>query len=144
MFGFANSLELVSDILENTMVSVHASQVIRTLDKIILSLTKSSISEHDKKKLVELGKLHYHFGLKKEYFKVINIFDLKFYLIVYTVKPLEFFLLTEPNRIKHGFAESELFQYFDVFSVLMHLNDFYGIGSIELEFHCVAYIILKI
>ena len=73
MFGFANSLELVSDILENTMVSVHASQVIRTLDKIILSLTKSSISEHDKKKLVELGKLHYHFGLKKEYFKVINI-----------------------------------------------------------------------
>ncbi len=109
MFGFANSLELVSDILENTMVSVHASQVIRTLDKIILSLTKSSISEHDKKKLVELGKLHYHFGLKKEYFKVINIFDLKFYLIVYTVKPLEFFLLTEPNRIKHGFAESELF-----------------------------------
>lgn len=73
MFCFANSLELVSDILENTMVSVHASQVIRTLDKIILSLTKSSISEHDKKKLVELGKLHYHFGLKKEYFKVINI-----------------------------------------------------------------------
>jgi len=40
---------------------------------------------------------------------------------------------TESNRIKHGFAGSELFQYFDVFfefgsiepnSVLLHLNDF--------------------
>ena len=38
---------------------------------------------------------------------------------------LELFSLTESNRIKHGFAESELFQYFDVFSepnsVLLHL-----------------------
>jgi hypothetical protein len=50
--------------------------------------------------------------------------------------------LAEPNRIKHEFAESELFQYFDVFMIalfdrcffmmyLMHLNDFYEFGSIE-------------
>jgi hypothetical protein len=77
LFGFANGFDSASDMIENTMIKVHASQVIKTFDKVILSLTKSSINEHDKKKLVELGKLHFHFGLTKEYFKVINISDLK-------------------------------------------------------------------
>jgi hypothetical protein len=79
LFGFANSLDSASDMIENTMIKVHASQVIKTFDKIILSITKSSINEQDKKKLFELGKLHYHFGLKKEYFKVINLNNIKFY-----------------------------------------------------------------
>jgi hypothetical protein len=35
---------------------------------------------------------------------------------------LELFSLTEPNRIKHGFAGSELFQYFDVFSSSVRSN----------------------
>jgi len=33
---------------------------------------------------------------------------------------LELFSPTEPNRIKHGFAGSELFQYFYVFSTLFY------------------------
>ena len=53
LFGFANSLDSASDMIENTMIKVHASQVIKTFDKIILSITKSSINEQDKKKLVE-------------------------------------------------------------------------------------------
>ncbi len=36
-------------------------------------------------------------------------------LVLYS-ETLEIFLLTEPNRIKHDFAGSGLFQYFDVFS----------------------------
>ncbi len=46
---------------------------------------------------------------------------------------------TKSNRIKHGFAGSELFRCFFEFgsiepnSVLLHLNDFYEFGSIELE-----------
>jgi hypothetical protein len=47
---------------------------------------------------------------------------------------LEFSSLLEPNPIKHEFAESELFQFIDVFfefnSVLLHLNDFYEFSSI--------------
>ena len=50
-------------------------------------------------------------------------------LVLYS-ETLEIFLLTEPNRIKHDFAGSGLFQYFDFFSssiepnsVLLHLND---------------------
>jgi len=71
MFLFASSLELASDMLKNEMVQLHANQVIETVDKIVILLTKSTISEQEKKALVELGKQHYHFGLKKEYFIVI-------------------------------------------------------------------------
>jgi hypothetical protein len=53
------------------MVQLHANQIISTLDKIVILLTKSIISEKDKKRLVELGKQHYHFGIKKVYFEVI-------------------------------------------------------------------------
>ena len=70
MFLFASNLKLVADMIENKMVHFHANEVIKTLDKIVILLTKSTISEQDKNKLVELGKQHYHFGLKKEYFKV--------------------------------------------------------------------------
>ena len=58
----------------NIQVKEHASKVVRTLDKIVILLTKSTISEQDKKKLFELGKRHYHYGLKIEYFKVIEFY----------------------------------------------------------------------
>jgi hypothetical protein len=71
MFLFASSLELAADMRLNPMVSKHGNQVIKKLDKIVVLLTKSSISEKDKEKLVELGQRHYHFGLKIEHFKVL-------------------------------------------------------------------------
>ena len=67
---------------ENTMIRHHAKLVIDYLDKIVILLTtsSSSISGEDKDKLIDLGKRHYHFGLKKEHFKVI--FDLILYNFV--------------------------------------------------------------
>jgi hypothetical protein len=71
MFVFASNLSLVDDMIKNKTVCYHVTQLIKTLDKIVNLLTcKSTISEHEKNNLVELGKLHYHFGLKKEHFKV--------------------------------------------------------------------------
>jgi len=64
MFVFASSLELVDDMMRNIMVRHHANQVIKILDKIVILLTKSSISEQDKITLFELGKDHYHFQLQ--------------------------------------------------------------------------------
>ena len=82
LFGFASSLDLVNNMMENEQVNEHASQVIKTLDKIIILLTQSSsLNEQDKEKLIKLGQQHYHFGLKKEYFKVYLFFFLKFYLL---------------------------------------------------------------
>ena len=76
MFKFANNLKTVTEMKQNPMVRLHGNQVVETLGKIVILLTKSSISEKDKEKLVELGKKHYHFGLKMEHFKVIYIFSL--------------------------------------------------------------------
>lgn len=71
MFVFASSLSLVDDMIKNKTVCYHVTQLIKTLDKIVNLLTcKSTFSEQEKNNLVELGKLHYHFGLKKEHFKV--------------------------------------------------------------------------
>jgi hypothetical protein len=71
LFGFASSLDLVNHMMENEQVNEHASQVIKTLDKIIILLTQSSsLSEQDKETLIKLGQQHYHFGLKKQYFTV--------------------------------------------------------------------------
>ena len=70
LFGFASNLESSNEMIQNTRVRYHANQVINTLDKIIILLTKSTISKQDKDDLIRLGKLHYHFGLKKDYFKV--------------------------------------------------------------------------
>ena len=70
LFGFASNLESSNEMIKNTRVRYHANQVINTLDKIIILLTKSTISKQDKDDLIRLGQLHYHFGLKKEYFKV--------------------------------------------------------------------------
>jgi hypothetical protein len=75
MFIFANSLELVEDMMKNIMLRHHANQVIKILDKIVILLTKALISEQDKIKLFELGKNHYHFGLKKEHFQVFYYID---------------------------------------------------------------------
>ena len=69
MFLFTNDVDC--DMFENTMIRHHAKLVIDYLDKIVILLTKSSISELDKEKLIDLGKRHFHFGLKKEHFKVI-------------------------------------------------------------------------
>ena len=77
MFVFASSLELVDDMMRNRLVRHHANQVIKILDKIVILLTKSLISEQDKIKLFELGKDHYHFGLKKEHFQVFSFINNK-------------------------------------------------------------------
>ena len=73
MFIFASNLVLVSDMIDNLMVRTHADLVIKKLNDIVILLTKSFISEKDKEKLVELGKQHYHYGIKKEYFKVLFV-----------------------------------------------------------------------
>ncbi len=70
LFGFASSLDLENRMKENSHVINHANQLINTMNKIIVLLTTSSISRQDKDDLIRLGKLHYHFGLKKDYFKV--------------------------------------------------------------------------
>jgi hypothetical protein len=79
MFIFASNLVLVSDMIDNLMVRSHADLVIKTLNDIIILLTKSFISEKDKEKLVELGKQHYHHGIKKEYFKVCSLLNYFFF-----------------------------------------------------------------
>ena len=80
MFLFTSDVDC--DMFENTMIRHHAKLVIDYLDKIVILLTtsSSSISGEDKDKLIDLGKRHYHFGLKKEHFKVI--FDLILYNFV--------------------------------------------------------------
>ena len=70
MFVFASSLSL-ADLMTNKMLHNHANQVIKTIDKIIISMIRSPISDQEKQKLLNLGKLHYHFGLKQEHFKVL-------------------------------------------------------------------------
>ena len=72
MFLFTETLNLkAASMNKNKRLYNHASQVIKILDKIIILLANSSVNCEDKIKLVELGKRHYHFGLKKEYFKVL-------------------------------------------------------------------------
>jgi hypothetical protein len=73
LWVFASNLETFEEMITNTMVNYHANQVIKILDKIVILLTTSSINEKDKEKLIDLGKRHYHFGLKKEHFKVVII-----------------------------------------------------------------------
>lgn len=73
MWVFASSLELVTDIVQNQNVRHHANQMVKVLDKIIILLTQKPISEQEKQSLVELGKLHYHYGLKKEHFIVFLV-----------------------------------------------------------------------
>jgi len=73
LWVFAANLETFEEMITNTMVHYHAYQVIKILDKIVILLTTSSINEKDKEKLIDLGKRHYHFGLKKEHFKVAII-----------------------------------------------------------------------
>jgi hypothetical protein len=72
MFSITETLNLkAAGMNKNKRIYNHASQVIKILDKIIIILlTNSSVNCEDKIKLVELGKRHYHFGVKKEYFKV--------------------------------------------------------------------------
>jgi hypothetical protein len=70
MFLFASSLELVSEMIDNISVRYHASQMIQKLNEIVLLLTQSFVSEDEKENLFKLGKHHYHYGIKKEYFKV--------------------------------------------------------------------------
>ncbi len=64
---------------------------------------------------------------------------------------LELLSPTEPNRIKHGFKGSELFQYFDVFRVLFDRTElcfktfewFYSIWCIWMIFSSISIEILK-
>ena len=57
--------------------------------------------------------------LKIKFFSFVN--RLKAFNNTYS-ETLELFSPTEPNRIKHVFAGSELFQYFDVFSSPVRSN----------------------
>ena len=66
---FASNLDTEEEMLENSQLKYHAKKVIATIDRIVLSLT-SSISEADQSDLKRLGKSHYHYGIKKEHFKV--------------------------------------------------------------------------
>jgi hypothetical protein len=80
LFGFASSLESVNNMMKNTCVHYHASQVIKKLTKIIILLTKSfSLNEDEKDELIDLGERHYHFGLKMEYFLVFFFFNLFYF-----------------------------------------------------------------
>lgn len=56
--------------IESPMVQGHVHAMIKTLHKIIMLMTRSTVAEQDKRKLIDLGKRHYHYGLKKEHFKV--------------------------------------------------------------------------
>ena len=84
MFKFANNLKTVTEMKQNVMTCNHAKQVIDIFDKIILLLIKSpSINDEDKDKLVKLGQIHYHFGLKMEHFKVNIYFNIIFQNLIY-------------------------------------------------------------
>ncbi len=72
MFLFSGNFESCT-MLEKTKVLYHANQLIRTINKIIFLLSKSSLDDQDKELLIELGQRHYHYGLKLEYFLVKNI-----------------------------------------------------------------------
>jgi hypothetical protein len=75
MFKFLNTSNSINDMMENAKVRYHANQVVKTLNKIVIVLIKSSINEQDKELLVELGQRHYHYGLKKEYFIVCQLIN---------------------------------------------------------------------
>ena len=93
MFLFASSLELADDMMQNKMVRLHANQVLNILDKIVILLTKSLISEQDKITLFELGKDHYHFGLKKEHFQVFSIIiNIKLFNFIHNIDYLNRYL----------------------------------------------------
>ena len=93
MFLFASSLELADDMMQNKMVRLHANQVLNILDKIVILLTKSLISEQEKITLFELGKDHYHFGLKKEHFQVFSIIiNIKLFNFIHNIDYLNRYL----------------------------------------------------
>ena len=88
MFLFASSLELVSEMIHNINVRYHAGQMIQKLNEIVILLAQSLISEEEKENLFKLGKHHYHYGIKKEYFKVylrsnLNYLVLNFEFIIF-------------------------------------------------------------
>ena len=75
LFLFASNLELAVQMKENSMVRNHAKQMISQLDKIVVLLTKSSksfSSEQEKEQLIKLGQQHYHYGLRKDFFKIFE------------------------------------------------------------------------
>ena len=66
----------MDDIIENTKVRYHANQLVRTLNKIVMLMIKTPNCElerdQEKEKLIELGQRHYHYGIKKEHFKIFE------------------------------------------------------------------------
>ena len=65
MFVFASNLQLAEDMMQNIMVSHHTNQVIKTLDKIVILLTKSSISDQEKLNLFNKFDLNFRVYYKK-------------------------------------------------------------------------------
>ena len=75
MFSFTTTHTTPTNTTNNNRLIYHANQVIKSFDTIIilLTLSKNNNNNNDNRKkidLIELGKLHYHAGIKKEYFKV--------------------------------------------------------------------------
>ena len=54
MFEFAKSLDSVADMMQNTMIRYHANLIVETLNKIVILLTKSLISEQDKENIMAM------------------------------------------------------------------------------------------
>jgi hypothetical protein len=70
LWKFTSELETIPEMIESPMLQGHVHSMVKTLHKIIMLMTRSTVAEQDKRKLIDLGKRHYHYGLKKEHFKV--------------------------------------------------------------------------
>lgn len=71
---FASNLETEEEMLQNSELKYHAKKVTNTLTRIINFLTSPTASSSDQVDLIRLGKRHFHYGLKKEYFIVSEFF----------------------------------------------------------------------
>lgn len=71
---FASNLETEEDMRQNSEIIYHAKRMITAIDRLILFLKADpmSVSYPDQINLIQMGKRHYHYGLRKEYFKVIS------------------------------------------------------------------------
>jgi hypothetical protein len=81
MFKFESDLNSGEEMSENPRVRYHANQVIRTLNKIIIVISRSQFDSdsnsciallQDQERLFEQGERHYHYGLKIEHFTVFE------------------------------------------------------------------------
>ncbi len=64
---------------KNSEIIFHAKKMTSTMEKIISFLNSTDQTEHicymDQFNLVRMGKRHFHYGLKREYFQVTSLFS---------------------------------------------------------------------